>query len=163
MRAIASVSSCHWLAIVVPVADIRARPRPAPDLSTSRTRPAAAPRPRCHRIKRILTLLNARELARLPYLNGAIVSHSVPSDILRWVIRYDTVRLFLHFRVRFFPGAAIVHLSISLANASKRLIMRCGASATRFACCDSNHPPEEAERHSAAHKTRMLYSTTSDG
>lgn len=24
-------------------------------------------------------------------------------DILRWVIRYDTVRLFLHFRVRFFP------------------------------------------------------------
>lgn len=63
------------------------------------------------------------------------------------------------FRVRFNPQLAIVHLSISLANASKRLIMRYGASATRIACCDSNHPPEEAERHSDAHNTRILYST----
>lgn len=40
-----------------------------------------------------------------PYLNRAIVSHSLPSDILRRVIRYDTVRLFLQFSRSFCPSA----------------------------------------------------------
>lgn len=42
--------------------------------------------------------------SRTPYLNGTIVSHSFPPDILRRVIRYDTVRLFLQFSRSFFPS-----------------------------------------------------------
>lgn len=40
-----------------------------------------------------------------PYLNWTIVSHSFPPDILRRVIRYDTVRLFLQFSHSFFSSA----------------------------------------------------------
>lgn len=112
------------------------------------------------RIKRILTLLNARERSRLVPVFKSNARFSFLSP--RYFTSGNTIRhcpgSFCCFRVRFFPRLAIVHLSISLANASKRLIMRCGASATRIACCDSNHPPEGAERHSVAHKTRILYS-----
>jgi hypothetical protein len=113
------------------------------------------------RIKRILTLLNARERSRLVPVfkwNDRFSFHSP-----RYFTSGNTIRhcpaLSAVFAVLFSPGPAIVHLSISLANASKRLIMRCGASATRIRCCDRNHPPEGAERHSLAHKTRILYST----
>lgn len=73
MRAIASVSACHRLAIVGPVADIRAPAAPAaPDLSMSRTpQDALSPPNKAHS--------HATERTRtLPYLNGTIVSHSVP-------------------------------------------------------------------------------------
>lgn len=82
-----------------------ARPLPTPDLSTSR---ASAPRTGCgmrcrRRIKRILTLLNARELARLlPVFKWSDRFSFLSPDILRWVIRYDTVRLFLQFSRSFF-------------------------------------------------------------
>lgn len=88
------------------------------------------------RINDILTLPNARERSRpqlpSPYLkpNGRFSFLSL--RYFTSVIRYDTVRLFLQFSFSFFPRAAIVHLSISLANVSKRLIMRCGAPATRM-------------------------------
>lgn len=108
MRAIASVSACHRQAIVAAVADIRAwraRCGRAPDLSTSRAGPARDALSPPNKAHSHATERTRTHPSRTPYLNGTIVSHSFPPDILRRVIRYDTVRLFLQFSRSFFPLA----------------------------------------------------------